>query len=63
MFVCHHCRMVIDTDLADRHDVENLRRSIAMEPAGLPVLSKSDSLAVLDALLDALADAERPTRP
>ena len=55
--------MMVDTDLTDPHDVENLRRSIAMEPAGLPVLSKTDSLAVLDALLDALTDAERPTRP
>ena len=55
--------MMVDTDLTDRHDVENLRRSIAMEPAGRPVLSKQDSLAVLDALLDALQGAERPARP
>ncbi len=56
----HACRMFSDTDWHNRFDVENVRRSMAMEPAKSLVLDRDVVLALLSALRDALTAAETP---
>ena len=54
--------MLRDADLTDRHDVERLRRSVAMLSPRVPCLDRDDGLAVLDALLDLLRRETTPSR-
>jgi hypothetical protein len=60
--------MLGDTNLNNPHEVEVMRRSVAMLPAntGVGVLTREESLRLLDALQAALAAAppdggDRPT--
>ncbi len=52
--------MFYDTDWHNQYDVENARRSIAMEPAAKLVLDRTVVLALLAALRDALTAAQQP---
>ncbi len=42
--------MLESLDLTDRHDVERLRRSVAMLPAGSWVFRREDALKMLEQL-------------
>ncbi len=42
--------MLGDSDLTLRHEIENVRRSIATLPAGAPALNREEALRLLDEL-------------
>lgn len=41
-----------DANLEDRHEVERIRRSVAMLPPGSPALNREDALRVLRRLME-----------